>query len=297
MKVCLCTPSFPPDIRGGGEISVKLLYDNLKKKCDVTLIKNKGFYAFYKYLKNNYKDFDVIHSYNNKYSFIVGYLCNKYHFKSVCNLNGFTFSGYDLKSYFIRNYIDCNDKIIVLSDDIKNLWVDRGISKENIIVIPNMVDPCFKVLPKKNNDKKTFYFIGNYAKWRNYIDALELCEKYGISIKVVGEGWGRGGQVKNVDMPKVYSKCDFYLYFARYMAFSRSMIEAIQNNCIPIVDGDTANYGVLKDFIYNKKDFEMVVSNYDKIFADTFKAKGILYKYFNPDFITDRYISIYEGLL
>lgn len=297
MKICFCTPRYPPNIRGGGEISCKLLFDNLKKKVDIELIKEYSYYQFYRFMKKNYKKYDIFHSYNNNYSFILGYFTKKHGIKTISNLNGFTFSNINIKNNIFRKLINYNTKIIVLSDDIKKMWACRNISLDKIIVIPNMFDPCFKVLPKKKNDIKTFYFIGNYSKWRDLDDADRFCKSHGINLRVIGDGWSLGEGVKVKDMPVVYSECDFYLYFARYMAFSRSMIEAIQNNCIPIVNGDTNNFGFLKDFVYNENDFDKVFSNYDKFYSDTFKAKSLLYKYFNPNVISDKYVNIYENIL
>ena len=122
MKICIVTPRYPPNTKGGGEISCSLLAKELSKYCDVEVICFDGsttsksdvngvrvtrikacplsasqskipinLQAF-SYLKKKIREYDIFHTYNMDLMPAVGLLTKFYGVKSVATLNGAVFS-------------------------------------------------------------------------------------------------------------------------------------------------------------------------------------------------------------
>ncbi|WP_159077027.1 glycosyltransferase family 4 protein [Halococcoides cellulosivorans] len=122
MDIAFITPRYPPTVVGGGEISLKLLSENLAKQdwvdrvsvysfdgrdsnlkngvevvrvSDLTIsIKETTNYFAYRALQPYVDDlceFDIVHSYNMKFHPLVGYLAKKYNISAVATLNSFEF--------------------------------------------------------------------------------------------------------------------------------------------------------------------------------------------------------------
>lgn len=219
MKVAMVTPRFIKDIRGGGEISCKLLVDTLRTLgVEVDVFSGDELYpeikskealniAMYRFLKPFKDEFDIFHTYNMSLLPAIGKLTKKYNINSVASLNGHVYSPYFcqelsdhpkreypvLKIIFDR-YIKHIKKFTALSDWYKNVWVKDGIPKEQIQVIPNMiVKDCSTDRDLISYNKTVdILVVGNYAKWRNLkmiLDAYSKLPKQNILLTVVGQGW------------------------------------------------------------------------------------------------------------
>jgi len=293
----LVVPRYPPNIKGGGEISSSLLAKAIKKYVDIEVlsfdgnefkekevdgikvnrisIKQSPFKILKnievcKFLKKMVKDYDIFHTYNMDLLPAIGFLTKKYNIKSVATLNGIVFSP-SMSTYLIKHlspkfyrnklmmrYIKNIKHFTTICPYYKENWVKDGIEENRITVIPNMIDPSFKVIEgnKPNDDIVRILFIGNYAKWRN-LDVLlkaysRLKYQKNSELLIVGKGWEdtiRKYETKNKityfggipysKIAEMYSKCDIFVYpTAEAKTTDRVLIEALQNGLAVITTGN-----------------------------------------------------------
>lgn len=218
MKVAMITPRYPPNIKGGGEISCKLLVDTLRNKDlnvdvlsgDVLFpnVKSKEILnlKMYQYLNKRIYDYDVFHTYNMSLLPCLGLLTKKYNINSVASLNGIVYSPtlgsnvskhkkltYCLNKTILNGSIRHIKRFTTLSSYFKQVWAKDGIQNNRITVIPNMISKDYVSSDEKiHSDFTRILFIGNYAKWRNLeslLDAYIKLPKMKVKLNIVGEGW------------------------------------------------------------------------------------------------------------
>ncbi len=119
-RVCIVTPRYPPNKKGGGEISCSLLARELSNYVDVEVVSFDGNVTSksvvdgvkvirkkpiaphelktpvnlqaYQFLKKKIEDYDVFHTYNHDLMPAVGLLTRFHKIKSVATLNGAVYS-------------------------------------------------------------------------------------------------------------------------------------------------------------------------------------------------------------
>lgn len=223
MKIALVTPRYPPNVRGGGEISCKLLVESLKKHTEheITVLSMDTIYPYikskdllnvvaYGYLKSKLDEFDIFHTYNMELLPLVGYLTKKYGIKSVGTFNGRVFSiswgGIQFKLInprFYRNklalkYANHILRKTCLSPYEREMWVNDGM--ESIEVVTNMLNPSF--IPSKksyNHDTFRILYVGNCTS--SHPEGMEMFLKIydklpdDVEFTIVGDGWEK--HIKN----------------------------------------------------------------------------------------------------
>lgn len=286
MKIVMITPRYKKDIKGGGEISCKLLVEALRNfgiKVDVMagdeLFPNekktwKLNIKMYRLIKQITNEYDIFHFYNMSFLPIAGLLTKKYNINSVANLNGHTFSPtftdskkekilYSLLIKFLFQYIK---KFSVLSEFYKETWVKDGISKAKIQVIPNMIAENYIAEDLVHSETVNILTVGNYAKWRNlkmFITAYSKLPKQNIKLHVVGQGWRKEiinykgkntivyyPQVEHEDLKRIYALADIYVQpYQDIYAIGRAMLEAAQNKTAIVTTGGMQNFPYLFGYI------------------------------------------------
>lgn len=150
MKICIVTPRYIPNTRGGGEISCHLLSRELSKIHDVEVISFDGDgdskeniegvnvirkrklsedkiiqnIQCFSFLRKLIYKYDIIHTYNMDLMPAIGLLTKKYNVKSIATLNGAVFSrqgewyslyknNYDIKSKIIGFLILCRNMLLM----------------------------------------------------------------------------------------------------------------------------------------------------------------------------------------
>lgn len=240
MKVAIVTPRYPPSWSGGGEKSVKLLTDNIKQKKKVTKVevfsfdgesqsevdgvkinRNPEYYKLPRELSNllainkldRLSEFDIVHSYNMTFHPVVGWLSEKYDYRSVATLNNYQYicdseldlgwnirplrKAYKRVSYstlgkFLLEGLRKIDVYISLSNVTKDIYSNDVLSQKNIITIPNMLDPSFthQNHSKKRGDVNNILYVGAIKKIKGVQFLVEsvkhLSENFNITI--VGDG-------------------------------------------------------------------------------------------------------------
>jgi len=231
MKICMITPRYPPNIQGGGEISCKLLVDNLiKNNFEVDVfsadqkfpnIKNMTLQNIktYQYLKNKIKNYDIFHTYNMTLMPGLGILTKKYKVNSIATLNGIVYS-ISMSTYkyqkmsprFFRNKLIINfikniKYFTTLFQYFKENWINDGIDDKKISVIPNMIDVSFKPIKNTKSDITRLLHVGNYTPTRSeeickLIKVYSNLKKQNINLTMVGKGKNQVKKIINKYQPK-----------------------------------------------------------------------------------------------
>jgi len=366
MRVALVVPRYPPNIRGGGEISSSLLAKAIKKYVDIEVfsfdgrdfkekevdgikvnrisIKQSPFKILknmeaYNFLRKIVKDYDIFHTYNMDLLPAVGLLTKKYDIKSVATLNGIVFSP-SMSTYFIKHLSPKFYRNKLMMEYIKNIkhftticpyykenWVKDGIEEERITVIPNMIDPSFKVIENdKSDDVIRILFIGNYAKWRNLDTLLQAysrleCQK-NTELLIVGKGWEdtiRKYETKNKvtylggvpygKIAELYSRCNIFVYpAAEPKTTDRVLIEALQSGLAVITTGNEYYSPIIRNMregilIYPMNERELLekmqlLIEDEKLREEIAKnGKKRVYEVCSPEKIVKKYVDIYTGVI
>lgn len=173
-KVCIVTPRYPPNKKGGGEISCSLLARELSNYVDVEVISFDGNATSvsdvdgvkvirknpitpheiktpinlqaYQLLKKKLSDYDIFHTYNHDLMPAVG-LLTKYHgIKSVATLNGSVyFSSIDPSGWYQSYKTSLNPKT-----KLKGLYI---VSRNKIMLPAIQNIKAFTALSPFNRDK------------------------------------------------------------------------------------------------------------------------------------------------
>jgi len=365
MRVALVVPRYPPNIRGGGEISSSLLAKAIKKYVDIEVfsfdgnkfrekkvdgikvnrisIKHSSFKTLknievYKFLKDKIKDYDIFHTYNMDLLPAIGMLTEKYNIKSIATLNGIVFSP-SMSIYFIKylspkfyrnkimmRYIKNIKHFTTICPYYKEIWVKDGIEENRITIIPNMIDPSFKVIENdKSDDVIRILFIGNYARWRNLDVLLEAYSrlKYqkNIELVIAGSGWENTikkykaknkiryiGSIPYNKIAEIYSKCDIFVYpTIDPKTTDRVLIEALQSGLAVITTGNDDYSPIIRNMkdgilIYpmNEKELlekmQLLIED-EKLRKEISKnGKKRVYEVCSPEKIAEKYIKAYEHL-
>ncbi len=129
---------------------------NLKKKIDFTQI-------------------DVIHQ-NNSVEDVGVYFSKKYNIPLVWHLREFGDKDFDFY-YFHRNigkYIsDNSQRVIAISNAVRDAWVEKGISTEKIVTIVHGVNPDGIITRKEHEEKIRIVFAGNIVPQKGQFDFIK----------------------------------------------------------------------------------------------------------------------------
>lgn len=340
----MATPRYPPDIRGGGEISCKLLVDQLKNNgYKVEVFHGINSYKIYSVLESAHKNFDIIHTYNMDYLPIVGKLSKKYNAKSVATLNGMRYSPslsiyyykyisprFYRNIYLFRRYTKYIKKFATLYRYYMEKWMEDGIPKSKIRVIPNMIDPSFKPIKKRNRDASTtrLLYVGNYSKSRQeeirrLIQIYSMLNKQDVLLDIVGKGEQHIkeierrykcknpinylGEKKYDEMKDVYSNHDIFIQPSEVPRINERVIyEALLSQLCIITTGNNEYSPVIKDMkhgvLVDSDDYyvkfyeklQMLIDNPSQCILLAKRGKKEILKKCNANSIVNQYISLYE---
>lgn len=150
-----------------------------------------------------------------------------------------------IMNYFEKKSYQNADKIIAVSESVKNEMISHfKISKEKIIVINNGVD-LKKFKPMKNkiilrkkyglpDNKKIIFFPGRPSFGKGFDIAEKVLERLGDNYFMFVLGSGRSklknikfiGKIPNEKMPEIYNCADLCLFPSRYEGNSVSVLES-----------------------------------------------------------------------
>ena len=174
MRVCIVTPRYPPNTKGGGEISCSLLARELSNYLDVEVVSFDGDVTSksvvdgvkvirkkpiaphelktpvnlqaYHFLKKKLGDYDIFHTYNHDLMPAVGLLTRFHKIKSVATLNGSVyFSSIDPSGWYQSYKTSLHPKT-----KLKGLYI---ISRNKIMLPAIKNINAFTALSPFNRDK------------------------------------------------------------------------------------------------------------------------------------------------
>jgi len=365
MKILMVTPRYSPNISGGGEISCQLLVNEIAKYEHIDVVsfdgnktqqtkveditvkrvtpisKSKTLICSqaYNILREEINNYDLFHTYNMTLMPVVGELTKKYRIPSLATLNGIVFSpsmsNYKIKYFspkFYRNKIVMKSiknikHFTTISPYFKENWVKDGIEEDRITVIPNMIDPSFKVIENDRlDDMIRILFIGNYAKWRKLDVLLEAYSKLryqkNIELVIVGKGWENTikkykmknkvtylGGIPYSQIADIYSTCDIFVYpTAEAKTTDRVLIEALQSKITVIATGNDYYSPIIR----NERDGLLLYPMNPKILAEKIQmlvddkklrvklaenGEKRVYEICSPSKIVKKYFCIYKKIL
>jgi glycosyltransferase involved in cell wall biosynthesis len=234
---------------------------------------------------------------------------------------------WDIKYFFIKNIY----KNIVLSNKLKKInskYVD--ISK--IELIPNGVllpkkSPIFEekenafcfvglVCERKRTYESIKYFIDNYSKEKNskmyvvgpyrniknnhefsneYVaKCFELIKNNNLEKRIIFTDLLSKEETQNI-----YKKSKALLFFSKKEGMPNVVLEAMANNCIPIV---SELDGVMKEIFTNKVE-GFIINNYETVFIEQIEnllknkmPYKLIQKKFSIEIIARRYKKLYEKI-
>jgi glycosyltransferase involved in cell wall biosynthesis len=173
-RVCIVTPRYPPNKKGGGEISCSLLARELSTYVDVEVVSFDGNVTSksvvdgvkvirkkpiaphelktpvnlqaYQFLKKKIEDYDIFHTYNHDLMPAIGLLTKCYGVKSVATLNGSVyFSSIDPSGWYQSYKTSLHPKT-----KLKGLYI---ISRNKIMLPAIKNINAFTALSPFNRDK------------------------------------------------------------------------------------------------------------------------------------------------
>jgi len=313
MKIAMVTPRFDT-VAGGGEISVRLLVEQLRKLGHKVDVFSDIPYRLMKVMLESRKDdYDLFHCYNMTYLPILGWLSKKYNVKTIGTLNGITFSRsmsgknnlHTLWKTLPLKFIKFINRFTTLCPYYKEQWVKDGLPSCNIDVVTNMYDSSFKPLNHISSDKFRLLFVGNRAWWRDLNLFKQLSKNY--ESRIVGSGWGEN--VEYGDMPGIYAGSDvLVLPYRMPVPVSRCIIESMMcgvpvvtsgvDGFSPIIENNVSGVLVNSDMVGDWVDsVDALVSDecfYGKISSN---AKVRVEQVCKPGVIVNQYVDMYQELM
>jgi glycosyltransferase involved in cell wall biosynthesis len=254
-----------------------------------------------------------------------------------CIYSHFGFSSLDniLKtSFYFRNvlygYLSLKadrrvDKYIALSVVLKLKFVKKGIADDKIVVIPNMVDPCF--INSNSTESRgilTILYVGQLYEAKGVdvlLNAVHLLRKSEVKLKIVGHGRKESelkelarnlgvsekveflGKIENKDLPEIYRSADLFVHPGIWEEpFGRSVLEAMASG-LPVITSDVGAPPYLAQgcgLIFTAGDAEELASAISILLDDVelrkelgVKARNKAVKEHDVDLIAERIEKVY----
>ena len=171
-----------------------------------------------------------------------------------------------LPLYATRTYLDPKlmnnlDAFFALSPAVKDIYTDVGIRDDLISVIPNAYDSSFQESDDSvdfSPESFTVLYAGRLIKPKGVDVLLEavthLDDTSRVHVDIVGDGSQKDelvtrssdlgiedsvqfhGRVPHDELPEYYVKADVFVHPGRWPEpFGRTILEALQNDCPPVV--------------------------------------------------------------
>ena len=153
------------------------------------------------------------------------------------------------------------DRLFALSPGVKQVYVHNHVNRDLIDVVPNFYDPTFTTQSETEydilSDEFTILYVGRLRAAKGVdllVDAARQLDMSNIAINIVGGGpmceelgakterhnLGASirfhGWIDQPHLPKYYEQSDVFVHPGRWPEpFGRTILEALQHDCPPIV--------------------------------------------------------------
>lgn len=242
---------------------------------------------------------------------------------------------YAFDTFAAPRLMNCVDRYVALSPQVRDIYVGAGVDEELIDVVPNMVDPTFEAKPAAadggTRDVPTILYAGRTdpSKGVNVlVDALARVdapfhadivgddildyghdaddvradvEARGLDERVDVHGW-----VKYENLPDHYGRADIFVHPGQWPEpFGRTLLEAMAHDCAvitsdvgapPWVTGGAGATFPRGDADALAKSIETLLASDERL--DAMQANcAIELDRFDPEHVTDEYLEAYKGAL
>lgn len=192
------------------------------------------------------------------------------------------------------------DQLFALSPAVRDVYKNIGVNPEVISIVPNFYDPSFCSDNEKDRyDQSTFsvLYVGRLHKKKG-VDLLLNSLSWmsdSLDVHIVGDGPEKSklehqasnvgpqhnvtfhGWVPQKDLPSFYKSTDVFVHPGRWPEpFGRTILEAIQCNCPPIVSDIGAPPWIVQDnsFIFDVDEPESLAETLTKARFDSSRLNG-----------------------
>ena len=183
--------------------------------------------------------------------------------------------------YLIKNLLNKNDKILVLSDLERNSLAHLYGFYDSI-VLPNAIEIQESFLERNFSIVPVFLFFGRIHESKGILELIELFRKLKYDLKfkflmcgdgplkeyatkelndILGDDFTYGGVVSGNLKSEIFLKADYFLLPSRYgEGLPMALLEAMSFGLIPIVSNDGSMEHLIQDSLngikVNKNDLE-----------------------------------------
>lgn len=174
------------------------------------------------------------------------------------------------------------DRLFALSPAARDVYESIGVDSEKISVVPNFYDPSFptdRVVDKCNRSAFSILYVGRLHRKKGVDVLLDSLNRVPdtLNVHIVGDGPNQSklerqaarlrsdhdvtfhGWVSQSELPSFYNSADVFVHPGRWPEpFGRTILEAIQCDCPPIVSDVGAPPWIVQDdkFVFNVNDSE-----------------------------------------
>lgn len=301
----------------------------------------------YRRLKRNVaqRDIDIIHAYNMELHPAVGRLGSKTGIETVATLNSYHFFpksvantpsswlervyeliGYPTTGQILRQFMSRIDTFVALSSTIERIYIDHGLSPEQIEIIPNMYDPSFSVpsVEADSDGPVRLLNVGSLTEIkgvRYLVEAMpELSAEF--ELRVVGDGpqlsemkalsrelgveesISFSGHIPYEQIPAEYARADIFVHPGVWPEpFSRTVVEAMQAG-LPVVSTEVGGHtDVIQDseLLCRSKDPEALADGIERAADDRAqygqRNQEYVTEHLAPSSVIERIVDLYERRL
>lgn len=105
----------------------------------------------------------------------------------------------DTFKYYLRKTIENSEKFICVSNGLKESIAEKVGIYENVDVISNMINPCFRFYPREQKREFTFFSMGSLIPRKGFLLLIEaFSEEFKNSSNVILKIAGQGNQKEKI---------------------------------------------------------------------------------------------------
>ncbi len=199
-----------------------------------------------------------------------------------------------------KKYGNLADQVIVVVEEAKNRLIEKGISKEKIMVISNTISIPLPIKSKEKYPVYTFIYAGgiNYHRGLQYVlDGLAIVNQIVSNWQFMLVGSGR--YVEKLKNQAKQLKIENKVHFLGYQPYHKMMEYVARANCglIPHIKSSHTDHTIPnKLFQYMYLKIPVLASNCAPIERIVKECNsGLIYQFDNPKQFSEKALELIQG--